>query len=369
MSVPVTDHRASGLPGEAALVVRGVYKRFGATEVLRGADLRAEAGSVVALLGASGCGKTTLLRCIAGLERPDAGEIRLGARVLSGGGAEVAAERRGVGMVFQEGALFPHLSVRRNVGYGLPRRERRGGGVAEALALVGLAGFEERMPSTLSGGQQQRVALARALAPRPAAILLDEPFSNLDEPLRVALRDEVRRLLHHLETAAVFVTHDQEEALQVGDEVAVMDGGVVLQQGPPTELYERPRSPEVARFLGDANLVPGIASGDVAETALGPIPLHQPRHGAVEVMVRPERLVVRPGEGALVETVEYYGHDCLYRARLDDGAPLRVRALGAPVLGAGARVAVAFAGAPTVAFPSARAAAQAPEPEPAAATA
>jgi iron(III) transport system ATP-binding protein len=367
MSLSPTDMRHPGTPGGDALVARGVRKRFGSAEVLCGADLRARPGTVVALLGASGCGKTTLLRCISGLERPDAGEVSLGDRTLVGEGVLVAPERRGIGMVFQDGALFPHLSVGRNVAYGLSRRERRRERVAETLRLVGLAGLEDRMPSTLSGGQQQRVALARALAPRPVAILLDEPFSNLDAPLRVALRDEVRRLLHHLDTAAVFVTHDQEEALQVGDEVAVMDAGVVLQQGVPTELYERPASPEVARFLGDANLIPGFADGEAAETVLGRIPLHEPCHGPVEVMVRPERLIAQPGEGALVETIEYYGHDSLYRARLDDGSPLRARVLGAPALAAGERVAFIFTGPATVAFPRPRSGSEAQAPESAAA--
>ena len=178
--------------------------------MLRGVDLAVAAGGLVALLGPSGCGKTTLLRCVAGLERPDSGEVRVDDRVLSGPATFVAAERRRIGMVFQDAALFPHMSVARNVAYGLPRRAPdRGGRVADALALVGLSGFEHRMPATLSGGQLQRVALARALAPRPSVILLDEPFSNLDAPLRAELRVEVRRMLTSIDATALFVTHDQ----------------------------------------------------------------------------------------------------------------------------------------------------------------
>ncbi len=313
------------------------------------------AGRLVALLGPSGCGKTTLLRTVAGLERPDSGEVRVGERVLSGPERFVPAERRQVGMVFQDAALFPHLSVARNVAYGLRRRAPdRAPRVAEALALVGLSGFEARMPATLSGGQLQRVALARALAPRPSVILLDEPFSNLDAPLRAELRLEVRRMLAGIDATALFVTHDQEEAFLVGDEVAVMGGGQVAQQGGPTELYELPATREVAEFIGDANFVAGVGAGGEAETALGPVPLHSDAWGPVEVMIRPERLVARPGDGACVERIEYYGHDAVYVVALDGGGTVRARVIGAPELQPGARVALEFCGAPTMAYAAAR---------------
>ena len=209
--------------------VRGVHKSFGTTAVLRDVDLDVPSGSVVALLGPSGCGKTTLLRIIAGLEAPDAGEVRVGGRLLTGPATSVPPEHRRVGMVFQDWGLFPHLTVAQNVGYGLPRGERRGARVDEALELVGLVGLGHRSPTTLSGGQQQRVALARALAPRPSVLLLDEPFSNLDAALRVQVRGEVHRLLRELGVTTVFVTHDQEEAFVLGDEVAVMSEGRVVQ--------------------------------------------------------------------------------------------------------------------------------------------
>jgi len=336
-----------------AVTVTAVEKAFGGTPVLRGAELAVPAGRLVALLGPSGCGKTTLLRTIAGLERPDAGEVRVGSRVLSGPGTFTPPERRRIGMVFQDAALFPHLSVGRNVAYGLPRRDpRRAARVEASLALVGLAGLTDRAPATLSGGQAQRVALARALAPEPSVILLDEPFSGLDAPLRAELRLEVRRVLAETGATGIFVTHDQEEAFVVGDEVAVMQEGRVLQQADAATLYELPASRAVAEFVGDANLVDGVGRGDVADTPVGAVPLRAPREGPVQVVVRPERLVAAPGGAAAVEAVEYFGHDAVYRVRLTDGAVVRCRVIGAPALAAGDAVTLAFTGAPTVAFPA-----------------
>lgn len=319
--------------------------------MLEGVDLTVPAGSLVALLGPSGCGKTTLLRAIAGLERPDGGEVLVADRTLSGAGTFIPPERRNIGMVFQDSALFPYLSVARNVAYGLSRRDpRRRERVAEALELVGLAGFDDRAPATLSGGQAQRVAIARALAPRPSVILLDEPFSSLDAPLRAELRLEVRRMLTAIDATAVFVTHDQEEAFMVGDEVAVMSEGQVIQQGTPTSIYEWPATRQIAEFIGDANFIPGHAEGDRAATQIGTIPLRDRAAGPVEVMVRPERIVARAGEGASITGVEYYGHDAVYVVALDDGPVVRSRVIGAPRLGPGDRVELEFRGEPTVAY-------------------
>jgi len=333
--------------------VEGLVKRFGATTVLDGVDLYVAAGSICALLGPSGSGKTTLLRTIAGLERPDAGTVRAGDRLLCGVGTFVAPERRQIGMVFQDGALFPHLSVAANVGYGLPRAERKGLRVAEALAMVGLAGYAERLPGTLSGGQQQRVALARALAPRPAVLLLDEPFSNLDAALRAQVRSEVHGVLAAAGVTAVFVTHDQEEAFVLGDDVAVMREGRIVQQATPAELYRRPVDAWVARFVGDANLVAGAADGSVARTSLGAVPLAADLHGPVEVLVRPEQLVLdspdRDGS-ADVELVEFYGHDAVVILRLDGGAVLKARVVH-PVARRGDRVGLRYDGPPAVAYP------------------
>ncbi|HUR76671.1 MAG TPA: ABC transporter ATP-binding protein [Acidimicrobiales bacterium] len=333
-------------------------KAFGAATVLDSVDLRVEPGCVVALLGPSGCGKTTLLRSIAGLETLDAGRIEVGGDVVADRDVFVSADRRRVGMVFQDWALFPHLSVARNVGYGLGRSERKGPKVDEALAMVGLQGFGPRMPDTLSGGQKQRVALARALAPEPSALLLDEPFSNLDTTLRVQVRSEVHRLLKELGITTVFVTHDQDEAFVLGDEVAVMHDGRVEQQAVPSALYAAPATPWIARFIGDANLVRGVAEGDSARTPFGVVPLTRPHHGEVEVLLRPERLRLTtpngaPGLDATVELVEYYGHDTVYEVLADAGPRVRVRSVAAPAFARGDRAMLTYSGGETIAYPQA----------------
>ena len=280
------------------LLVDGVEKRFDGVRVLHGVDLDVPAGSMCALLGPSGSGKTTLLRLIAGLETADAGTISLDGRVLTGNGTFVQPERRRIGMVFQDWALFPHLSVGQNVAFGLPRGATRRGRVAEVLEMVGLDGYGDRAPATLSGGQQQRVALARALAPEPEVLLLDEPFSNLDVALRVRVRSEVQRLLAEAAVTTVFVTHDQEEAFVLGNHVAVMREGRLVQVGTPQAIYERPADSWVASFVGDANLLPGVAHDGMAQTPLGTIPVVESGLGDVQVLIRPEHLVVSPGDGA-----------------------------------------------------------------------
>jgi iron(III) transport system ATP-binding protein len=333
-----------------AVEVRGIWKRFDAAPVLRDVSLVVAPGEVLALLGPSGCGKTTLLRTIAGLEVPDEGEVEIGGTVLTRGGHVVAPEKRQVGMVFQDWALFPHLTVAANVGYGLPRAERRSARVEEALEMVGLAGLGDRMPGTLSGGQQQRVALARALAPRPSVLLLDEPFSNLDTTLRVQVRAEVHRLLGELGVTTVFVTHDQEEAFVLGHQVAVMAEGRVVQQATPAAVYDHPATPWVASFVGEANLLPGAAGDGVAETPLGRVALREPVDGrSAVVLVRPEDVAVSAGGPATVAAVEYYGHDTVYQLDVD-GLIVRARSTGAPVHGRGDAVAVAYAGGPAVAW-------------------
>lgn len=330
--------------------IRAAVKSFGSVDVLREVSLDVAAGEVVALLGPSGCGKTTLLRSIAGLERLDAGEIRIDGTVVSAPGLHVKPEERRIGMVFQDWALFPHLTVGENVSYGLSRDERRSGRADEALALVGLGDMGARLPGTLSGGQQQRVALARAMAPRPRAILLDEPFSNLDTVLRVHVRSEVHRLLVELGVTTVFVTHDQEEAFVLGDRVAVMHHGVIEQQAAPAAIYDTPASRWVADFVGEANLLPGEGRGDTASTPIGRVALRGQHQGPVDVLVRPEHLVVVPGDTATVELVEYYGHDHVVIVSLDDGRSVRCRAPGAPMFGRGERVAIRPVGLPSIAF-------------------
>jgi iron(III) transport system ATP-binding protein len=354
------DAATPSLAADAAGVrVTGVRTRFdGGDWVLDGVDVDVDAGRTLALLGPSGCGKTTLLRVIAGLEVPEEGTVVLGERTLTAPGAFVAPERRRIGMVFQDWALFPHLSVARNVGFGLPRPERRTSPrIDEALDMVGLAGLGDRMPATLSGGQQQRVALARAIAPRPGVLLLDEPFSNLDAALRVQVRTEIHGLLADLGVTTVFVTHDQDEAFVLGDRVAVMAAGRVVQVGRPDALYVEPATRWVAGFVGDANFLPGEADGAVARTVLGPIELDRPARGSVDVLARPEHLEVldpagtpaESGAEGRVELVEYVGHDTTYLVRCA-GQVLRVRRPSLPAFGRGDRVLVRHRGGPARAF-------------------
>lgn len=343
MTEPVSD-------GARRVDVSAVDKAFGETAVLAGIDLRVEPGESLALLGPSGCGKTTLLRLIAGLERPDAGTIRVGGTVMAGPNAWIPPEKRHVGMVFQDWALFPHLTVGRNVAYGLPREERTGPRLHAALDLVGMREYIDRMPDTLSGGQQQRVALARAIAPRPTVLLLDEPFSNLDTALRVGVRTEVHRLLVELAITSIFVTHDQEEAFVLGDRVAVMRSGRIEQVDTPPALYRMPKSAWIAGFVGDVNLVKGLADGDFARTSLGIVPLAAPATGVVEVLMRPEELSVSPGGEATVELVEFYGHDMMIDVRTADGARLQVRAPARREFVRGDAVTVAYSGEEAIAF-------------------
>ena len=317
-------------PVPPLLSVSDLAKRYDAgPPVVSGLSLDVAEGELVALLGPSGCGKTTALRCVAGFLRPDRGTVRVGDRVLDApGGPHVAAEKRGIGVVFQESALFPHLSVRDNVAFGLHRwtRADRAARVAEVLKLVGMTGFEARLPKGLSGGQRQRVALARALAPRPRLLLLDEPFSSLDALLRAEMRAEVRSALRAEGTTAVLITHDQEEALQTADRVAVMQGGHIEQVGTPEAVYSVPRTLFVAQFLGQTNLVLTHADGATAETPLGRVRLHRDAHGTVLVALRPEHLALSPGDTAgdgtragHVSERLYRGHDATYRVRLDGG--------------------------------------------------
>ncbi len=325
-------------------------------DVVHNVSLTVPACSTTVLLGPSGCGKTTLLRAIAGLERPRSGAIWLRQQVVSDESTWVPPERRNLGMVFQDPALFPHLTVRDNIGFGLRSLERsaRVTRVDEMLDLVELNDVADRRPGSLSGGQQQRVALARSLAPRPGVLLLDEPFSALDASLRVQLRTEVATILAEIGVTAVFVTLDQDEAFALGDAVAVMRGGVIEQVGRPEDLYRSPTNPWVARFVGEANLVRGVADGTTALTSVGPIALRSPTAGNVDLLVRPESLsIVGPGTHGVVARVEYFGHDVRYEVVASDGAMLVVRHQGDHRASVGDRVELAHRGDTSLAWTAA----------------
>jgi iron(III) transport system ATP-binding protein len=298
-----------------------VSKAYGTVQAARNVSFEVEIGKIMALLGASGCGKTTVLRLLSGLERPDTGEIRLHDRTVAGAETFIAPENRQVGMVFQDYALFPHLTVAGNISFSLnhwkgrDRRQR----VDEVLSLVGLPEMRDRYPHQLSGGQQQRIALARALAPNPGIVLLDEPFSNLDAALRKSTREEVRRILKAANATAIFVTHDQEEALSIADVVGVMRGGELLQVGSPQEVYLRPADRRVAAFVGEANFVPGTADGKHVATPIGSLPLARESTGTVEVLVRPEMVDLKPDTGGsgVVDLVQFLGYDQIVRVQID----------------------------------------------------
>ncbi|MBD0338351.1 MAG: ABC transporter ATP-binding protein [Thermoleophilia bacterium] len=318
--------------------VHGVSKRFGSTVAVDRAELCVERGEFVALLGPSGCGKTTLLRLIAGFEEPDAGELCVDERRVNG----VAPERRRVGMVFQDYALFPHLTVAANVGFGL-KRAARPERVRELLALVGLDGLGHRYPHELSGGQQQRVALARALAPAPAVVLLDEPWSNIDPLLRGSMRDELAAILRSLGASVLLVTHDREEAFSLADRIAVMREGRIVQAASPEELYSAPADRWTAGFVGAGNFLPGRIDGDLVETLLGRFPVVG-RNGAsdVDVLIRPELLELRPDPLGPAEVVgrEFRGHDVFYRVRLADGTEVVSQRPSTELVPPGSRVVV-----------------------------
>lgn len=308
-----------------AVEATGLRRTFDDLAGVHDLSLQVRDGELLTLLGPSGCGKTTALRLIAGFERASAGELALWGELVAGPQLHLPPERRGVGMVFQDYALFPHLSVAQNVAYGLggrglrERRRRgaaRGARVAEILAMTGLAGLGDRGVHELSGGEQQRVALARALAPHPRLLLLDEPFSNLDPALRAQMRAELRTIVKRAGATVVLVTHDQEEALSIADRVAFMWRGCIEQVGTPDEVYLRPATLQAARFIGDANIYHCPVERGRVSIPFGEYeaPVGTSR---CAVVLRPEDLQVQAGgtPGRVVER-EYYGHDQILHVEL-----------------------------------------------------
>jgi iron(III) transport system ATP-binding protein len=311
------------------LTLERVSKRFiaGGTPAVDDLSLTVERGQILALLGPSGCGKTTTLRLIAGFETPDAGRITIAGRTVvdARAGVHLEPETRGVGIVFQDYALFPHLTVAQNVAFGLEGRDRdaRHDRVGQILDLVGLTAFADRFPHELSGGQQQRVAVARALAPSPAVMLLDEPFSNLDADLRAQMRDEVEKILRGTGTTAVFVTHDQEEAFTIADQVGVLNRGRLEQLGSSETIYHHPATPFVAEFVGAADFLPGIVTSEGVVTEIGVfgnveggLPGEK-----VKVMIRPDDITFVPdpaGEAVILRRY-FRGSENLYSLGLPSG--------------------------------------------------
>ena len=372
------------------LAIAGLDKRFGAHQVLCGLNLDVPAGSLTAILGPSGSGKTTLLRVLAGFEHADAGTVRIGSAVADGPGVFLPAERRRIGYVPQEGSLFPHLTVAANVAFGLSRRkwgrERRSKRCADLLEAVGLGGLDRRYPHQLSGGQQQRVALARALAIAPEVVLLDEPFASLDANLRASVRADVQQLLKESGTTTVLVTHDQDEALSTADRVAVLRDGGIAQCATPQELYSCPVDADMARFIGEANVIPGILNGSSVQTLLGLLAVtgtdpaedragpgrngsDGPGQRPAMVLIRPEQVELVPGTpgsaGAgpaaggdtgltgRITGYGYHGHDAVVTVQPErdpHAPPLTVRTLGGAALSTGSRVTLRARG-PVIAWP------------------
>lgn len=321
-------------------------KRFGSVTAVDNLSLNLKQGEILSLLGPSGCGKTTLLRLLAGFVSPDEGEIEIGGRRVNAKNINVPPEKRGLGIVFQDYALFPHLTVLKNVEFGLKNGDKDGA-ASKYISLLGLKGLESRFPSELSGGQQQRVAIARALAPGAEVLLLDEPFSNLDASLRLEVREEILDILKSNKVSTIFVTHDQEEAFFMGDRVAVMKDGELEQIGTPYDIYHVPNSRFIAEFVGTADFLSVYSVLGKASTILGDFepPGDLAGHDGLEIMVRPDDVAIgRSGElTATVVSCAFQGDSYLYRISLDSGQVLHCSEHHAVRYEPGARVSVSIA--------------------------
>lgn len=323
-----TKH-SDDISGTKMIEIQNVVKQLGRERVTAIDDLSLDVNrtEILTILGPSGCGKTTTLRLIAGFEAADSGKIIINGKAVAGNGKFIPPEKRNVGIVLQEFALFPHLSVRQNIAFGLRGRSRTeiDGRVREMVDLTGLQGLEDRYPYQLSGGQQQRVALARALAPSPLIVLLDEPFASLDPDLRSRMRTDLKRILKEAGVTAVFVTHDQEEAFLIADRIAVMNRGKIHQVGTPVEVYNNPHDRFVAEFVGHADFVPGKVNSKSVATEIGEFPLngnvHVQEGAEASVMLRPSDIDVIPAEVGIgtIEVVEFKGEETLYSIKLKSG--------------------------------------------------
>lgn len=354
----------------AILHLEGINKQYEqmAAPAVADVTLTLHQGDLLGFLGPSGCGKTTLLRIIAGFEQPQSGTVELAGRLVAGPDCWLPPEKRGTGMVFQDYALFPHLSVEENIAFGLKKNSKlREAGVSvkkrshEVIALVGLAGMEKRYPHELSGGQQQRVALARALAPQPPLILLDEPLSNLDVQVRLRLRQEVRTILKETGTSAIFVTHDQEEALSISDQVAVMRNGHLEQLDTPEEIYTRPASRFVAEFVTQANFLSAERRGNLWETEVGDFAVESEETEVAnssvergELMLRTEELILRPDQQGkvIIKDRSFLGREYHYCLQTPSGKKLYARTSLNTQLPVGIRASLSLADSQVRIFPA-----------------
>ena len=329
---------------------RSVSKSYDEEQVLSDFNLDVWKGSITGILGSSGSGKTTALRLIAGFDRPDAGIIEMKNEVIVSDEIWLPPERRNIGMVFQDYALFPHLSVEKNIAFGLGKNDLEKGRLKEVIDMCNLSGLINKFPQELSGGQQQRVALARALAPNPEVVLLDEPFTSLDAQMARVLRDEVVELLKNTETTAIIVTHDQEEALSVCDVVSVLEKGKIIQSSTPQEIYLNPVSKTVANSVGDPNILKGFSIDGRVETSLGTFV--SAYEGALDVSIRPECIELNlDSEGSyIVKECTFYGHDQVISFQNSKGEVFRARSLPNAIYEAGDKVNIEISEVTT--FPS-----------------
>ena len=329
---------------------RSVSKSYDEEQVLSDFNLDVWKGSITGILGSSGSGKTTALRLIAGFDRPDAGIIEMKNEVIVSDEIWLPPEKRNIGMVFQDYALFPHLSVEKNIAFGLGKNDLEQGRLKEVIDMCNLSGLINKFPQELSGGQQQRVALARALAPNPEVVLLDEPFTSLDAQMARVLRDEVVELLKNTETTAIIVTHDQEEALSVCDVVSVLEKGKIIQSSTPQEIYLNPVSKTVANSVGDPNILKGFSIDGRVETSLGTFV--SAYEGALDVSIRPECIELNlDSEGSyIVKECTFYGHDQVISFQNSKGEVFRARSLPNTIYEAGDKVNIEISEVTT--FPS-----------------